>query len=232
MDSDSAAADKAEPIGIIGVLREMSDAARVGGGMALKFNPRIFLGSVPLGVFWLSGHFWGTQVSIALAFMAATAVFLYARDSGIIRLLAILSFVAVTIAALAGAILNSDKAFLANDVIFDYTTVVVSIISIYKGKPLFRLIMYEMYPGLKNLLPEAHRVFITTTIILALHSIVIGTTRIFLIATQSVGEYIIWSRVTSVTVNTIVITTAIVLMGRAVIVERRKQGIDYRDQIL
>ncbi len=219
-------AEKIESPGFIGVMREMSDAARVGGGMALKFNPRIFLGSVPLGIFWLAGQFWETQIAIGLAFLAATAVFFYARDSGIIRLLAVLSFSAVTIAAIAGAILNSDKAFLANDVIFDYTTVVVSIISIYKGKPLFRLIMYEMYPGLKNLLPEAHRVFITTTVILALHSIVIGTTRIFLIATQSVGEYIIWSRVTSLTVNTIVITSAIVLMGRAVIVERRKLGSD------
>jgi hypothetical protein len=226
MDSDRTTAEKVESPGFIGVMREMSDAARVGGGFAVKFNPRIFLGSVPLGVFWLSGLFWGTQFSIGMAFIAATAVFFYARDSGIIRLLAVLSFSAVTIAAIAGAVLNSDKAFLANDVIFDYTTVVVSIISIYKGKPLFRLIMYEMYPGLKSLLPEAHRVFITTTIILALHSIVIGTTRIFLIATQSVGEYIIWSRVTSLTVNTIVITSAIVLMGRAVIIERRKQGSD------
>lgn len=224
MDSERVTAEKVKSPGLITVLREMSDAARVGGGMALKFNPRIFLGSVPLGVFWLSGHFWGTQFSIGLAFLAATAVFFYARDSGIIRLLAILSFTAVTIAALAGAILNSDKAFLANDVIFDYTTVVVSIISIYKGKPLFRLIMYEMYPGLKTLLPEGHRVFITTTVILALHSIAIGTTRIFLIATQSVGEYIIWSRVTSLIVNTIVITAVIVLVGRAVIVERKKQG--------
>lgn len=224
MDSERVTAEEVKSPGLITVLREMSDAARVGGGMALKFNPRIFLGSVPLGVFWVSSQFWGTQFSIGLAFIAATAVFFYARDSGIIRLLAVLSFTAVSIAALAGAILNSDKAFLANDVIFDYTTVVVSIISIYKGKPLFRLIMYEMYPGLKNLLPEGHRVFITTTIILALHSIAIGTTRIFLIATQSVGEYIIWSRVTSVTVNTIVITSAIILMGRAVIVERKKQG--------
>lgn len=226
MDSDRTAAEKIESPGFISVMREMSDAARVGGGMALKFNPRIFLGSVPLGAFWLSGQFWETQIAIGLAFLAATAVFFYARDSGIIRILAILSFSAVTIAAIAGAILNSDKAFLANDVIFDYTTVVVSIISIYKGKPLFRLIMYEMYPGMKNLLPEAHRVFITTTVILALHSIVIGTTRIFLIATQSVGEYIIWSRVTSLTVNTIVITLAIVLMGRAVIAQRRKLDSD------
>ena len=224
MDSGRLPAEKVESLGLVGVLREMSAAARVGGGMALKFNPRIFLGSFPLGVFWLAGQFWETQIAIGLAFLAATAVFLYARDSGIIRLLAVLSFSAVTVAALAGAILNSDKAFLANDVIFDYTTVLVSIVSIYKGKPLFRLIMYEMYPGLRSLLPERHRVFVTTTIILALHSVAIGTTRMFLIATQSVGEYIIWSRVTSVTVNAIVITAAIILMGRAVIAERRKQG--------
>ena len=142
MDSDRTAAKKIESPGFISVMREMSDAARVGGGMALKFNPRIFLGSVPLGAFWLSGLFWETQIAIGLAFLTATAVFFYARDSGIIRILAMLSFSAVTIAAIAGAILNSDKAFLANDVIFDYPPVVVSIIRIYMGKPLFRLILF------------------------------------------------------------------------------------------
>jgi predicted ABC-type exoprotein transport system permease subunit len=209
---------------MLAVAREMMTSAEVGTKLALRFKPRIVLGSAPLVTFWAVGRFVDTQPAIGAAFLAAVIVFATARDSGIIKLMATMGFASVTVASLAGFILDSDKAFLINDVIFDFITVTASLVSIAIGKPLFRLIVHEMYPGLRHLVPEGHRVFTTLTIVLALHSITIGTTRAFLIESQSVGSYIVWSRVTSVTVNTIVIVIAVILMGRAVIQERREMA--------
>ena len=90
------------------------------------FNLRVLFAVAPIVTFWAVRQLAGTQPAIGASFGVALFVFTFKRHTGAIGLLAVLGLVIVAGGALAGLVLNSDKAYLANDVVGDFVTAAVA----------------------------------------------------------------------------------------------------------
>lgn len=116
-------------------------------------------------------------------------------------MLAILGIVIVGGAALVGLILGSEKAYLANDPIGDYLIMIVALGSIFVRRPLFSLLARELTPVVERYLEPRHSVFFIATWLLVAVNAAQGTSRVILLETQSVDQYLLWSRVASWSLN-------------------------------
>ena len=157
-----------------------------------------------------------TQVAVAAAVAMALVVFATNRHRGAIGLLALMAVVVVAGGGAAGIVLDSDKAFLANDVVGDLLTVGVALASVLYGRPLFGLMARELSPRLQHVLAERHRVFVLLTLVWALAKAATGSVRIVLLDHLSASEYVLWSRVVSVPLNAAVLALGFVLIAREV----------------
>ena len=179
------------------------------------FSPRIGLGILPIVVYWSMRRVAETQLAVAAAVAMALLVFATNRHRGAIGLLALMAVVVVAGGGAVGIILDSDKAFLANDVVGDFLTVGVALGSVLYGRPLFGLMARELSPRLQHVLAERARVFVVLTLVWALANAATGSVRIVLLDQLSASEYVLWSRVVSVPLNAAVLALGFVLIARA-----------------
>ena len=170
--------------------------ARGGGPTDLyEFNPAILVSVLPVAVFWIVRRIAETQIAIGMGFATSLIVFRYTRRQGVIGYLAIGGIVVVGGAALVGLVLDSDKAFLANDPVNDFIGVALFLGSVAIRRPLVGLIACEIFPKLTALVEPKHRVFYVLTVLWAVQNLGTGIIRIFLLEELSVDGYILWSRV-------------------------------------
>ena len=171
-------------------------------GFAGAIDWRIFWPLLPLVVFFALNSTWPedlrrTQVAIAVSFLASVWVFLNNRDSGIIRLLAVLVFGVVTVSAIVGFAANSDKAFVSQNISTDFLMVAISLGSVIIGKPLVGAVARQAVPALRDLMEPTHRVFVYLTLTFMALNLGTGVFRIFLLGEFSANEYIWVSRITT-----------------------------------
>ena len=172
---------------------------------------RIFWSAVPLVVFLVLNSFWPdhwgrdylwdflgrTQVAIIGSFAASVLVFATNRDSGVIRLIAVLGFVVVAGSAVVGLVADSAKAFAAQNIYSDFLVAAVCLGSVAIGKPLVGAVARESIPALRTLMDPKHRLFVILTLVFMAYNIGTGIFRIFLLGEFSANEYVIVSRITS-----------------------------------
>ena len=181
-----------------------------------QFNNEIWLSVLPIATFLLIDRVADTRIAIGAGFVAALLVFLRTRKSGLIGYLAIGGIVIVGGAALVGIILDSDKAFFASDAIGDFVWMGALLVSVVVGRPLIGVITRVMFPGLREWLPETHRVFIALTIAWALENILTAVIRIIMLDSLSTDAYILWSRVATWPLNLGLFALSYYLIWRAV----------------
>ena len=179
------------------------------------FNPRVLFAVAPIVTFWAVRQLVGTQPAIGASFGVALFVFVFKRHTGTIGLLALLGIVIVAGGAVAGIVLNSDKAYLANDVVGDFVTGTVAVVSLLYGRPLFGLLARELSPRIAPVMPEHHRVFVLLTLLLVVTQLTSGSVRIVMLEQFSTDQYLLWSRVLGWSLNGALALLAFRLIARA-----------------
>lgn len=167
----------------------------------LQFNYGIAQSGFPVLVFLVANNIASTQVALVLALVTAVAVVIRNRQSGVIRLLSILAFVITAAAAVTGLVLDSEKAFAAQNIVSDLSIVVAGGVSLLVGRPILGLIARELVPGLRPILPVADRVFVALTVGFILLNLFQAAFRIYMIETMSTNAYIVISRVVAIPLN-------------------------------
>lgn len=193
-------------------------------GPGMLVNPRILISIIPILAYMGVRQIANTQIAIGSAVALALAIlFTHRRRRGIIGFLAVMGVAVLSGGAVVGIVLNSDRAFLANDPVGNFITAGVDFGSILIGRPLAGPMTREFLPRTVPILDERHRVFVLITFLWALTSICIGGTRLIMLDRLSINEYIIWSRVLSWTVNSLLILIGIMFVARAVSGELSKR---------
>ena len=168
---------------------------------ASQINNEIWLSILPIAAFLGVDRVADTRVAIAAGFVAAVLVFLRTRKSGVIGYLAIGGIVIVGGTAVVGIILDSDKAFFASDAIGDFLWMGAFLVSVVVGRPLIGVFVREMFPGVRDWIPETHRVFVALSLAWAVQNVVTAVIRIILLDSLSTDSYLLWSRVATWPLN-------------------------------
>lgn len=155
---------------------------------------RVAEAGVPVILFLILNFIAPAQVAIGASFAASAVVFLRNRDSGIIRVLAIMGFVVITGSAIVGLATESRKAFAAQNIVSDFLVATVALGSIAIGRPLVGAIARQTLPALRSLLDIRHRTFVYLTLGLVALNVFTGVVRIFMIDALSTNEYVVLSR--------------------------------------
>ncbi len=190
----------------------------------LQFNGSIAQGGIPVAVFWIANNLGPSQVAIVLSFIAAAAVFIRNRDSGVIRALSLLGFVIVAASAAAGLLLANDKAFVAQNIASDFAFVVISLGSVILGKPLIGYVARELLPALRPHIAATERVFVILTLLNAVLNLGQGVVRIWMLDVLSTNDYVILSRVIGLPTNLLFFGLAYVLIKRRLAEVDRESG--------
>jgi intracellular septation protein A len=160
----------------------------------IQLDPHVFVGLVPVAVFLVANYFGPAQLAIGLSFAASIIVFARNRGHGAVRFLSMLGFVIVTVSAVIGIAADSERAFVAQNIVSDFIFAAVFVGSVLVGRPLIGEIAREAAPAIQPVMPSAHAVFVRLTLLNAGINIVTGVARIFLFQSLSVNAYVIASR--------------------------------------
>jgi len=181
-----------------------------------RFNPSVMEGGLPVVVFWLVNQFADAPVSISASFATAIIVFARNKQSGVIRALSVLGFVVVAGSAAVGLMMNSDKAFAAQNIVSDFVIVPIALGSILIGRPLAGAVGRELFPAIRPIVPERHRVFVFLTLVVVAINLSTGLIRLAMIDALSTNDYVLLSRVIGVPFNILLFGLAFVLVLRVI----------------
>jgi hypothetical protein len=172
--------------------RDARDRARVRDFM--QIDAGVFQGFLPALVFLVANRFGPTQLAIALSFAVAVWVFARNKSSGVIRFLSAIGFLIVAFSAILGLALNSDRAFVAQNIFADVVFALLFLGSVLAGRPLIGAIARELVPGIKPVMHVGLPVFAHLSLLSAAINAVSAVVRYFMIENMSVDAYIILSR--------------------------------------
>lgn len=181
-----------------------------------RYNPAIAEGALPVIVFWLLNLVADPRIAIAGSFVTAVIVFIRNSDSGVIRFLSAVSFTIVAGSAVVGLVLDSDKAFAAQNIVSDFSTVPLGIGTIIAGRPLVGMITRELVPAVRPFLAENHRTFIWLTLIVVGINVVTGFIRWYMLGELSTNNYVVLSRVLGLPFNFVYFTLCYVWIRREI----------------
>jgi hypothetical protein len=177
---------------------------------------RILYGALPLVAFWI-GYQWGPYVAIGLGFAATIAAYFLSHRRGIVGMLALFGLVVATGAAIAGIILEDERAYLARDAASDFLIAAIAIGTVLVRRPLLGIVVREMSPPVKRLLPPAHRAFVWATLVLAAVNVFQGIVRSYmLLGGLTVGQYLVFSRLFGWPTAIVMFIAIAVIIRRAV----------------
>jgi intracellular septation protein A len=182
-----------EPAGLTGASAP-DNGARPRTFDYMQFDPHVFVGLIPVGVFLVANYFGPAQLAIGLSFAASVVVFAVNRGHGAVRLLSVLGFSIVTVSAVVGIVANNERAFVAQNIVSDFIFAAVFVASVVVHRPLIGAIAREAAPGIAPVMAVDAPVFARLTLISAAMNVATGVVRIFLFQSLSVNAYVIASR--------------------------------------
>lgn len=178
-------------------------------------NLRILWSGLPVAIFYALSRVAEPWMAVLGGFIASAVVYWFNRRDTLMGTLTLFGFVVVSISAIIGIIVNSEKAYLASGPAADFLFVPLYAVSIYLKKPLIGLIAREVFPKYAGRIPVAAPVFAGLSVLWAAHDVVQGVGRFYLLHELSVGEYIIWSRVLNWPFTVVMIWTTLFFIRRA-----------------
>ena len=180
-------------------------------------DPALYWSILPVLIFWGTRQVASSQLAIGLGFAAAVVVFWLnrRRKKGVIAWIALAGLLIVSGSAVAGLVLDSEKAYLSSDPIGDGITVLVALISVAVGRPIMGMVVCEVFPRFSSHLKASDRVFVIATLLLAAKDLTTGVARVFLLDGLDTDGYLIFSRVVSWPVNALYFYIAYRLIDRA-----------------
>ena len=174
--------------------RQLARAQRW-GARPPALDLRVLEAGIPVVVFLVAERVLPVRLAIALSFLSALAVFARHRGRGTIRFLNLLGFAVVALSAAAGLLLDSGKAFAAQNLVSDVLVAAVGLGSIVWRRPLVGLVARELFPGLRSAMPVDHPAFVLLTYLNSLLNLLTAGVRAYLLGQLDVTEYVIVSRV-------------------------------------
>lgn len=189
-----------------------------------SIDPLVALGALPLVTFYL-GYQWGTYEAILLSFAATVLVYVLSWRRQMIRLIATFGFIVAAGAAVAGLVLNNERAYLARDAGSDYLIAAIALLTVLVGRPLVGIVVRELSPSTRELLPLQDRVFVVTTLLLGLVNLGQGAVRTWMLLSDlSVGQYLVWSRVFGWPTTFVLLVVIAYMIQGAIARERELRG--------
>ena len=189
-----------------------------------SINNRFWLTVLPIAAFLLVDRLADTRWAIGAGLAAAILVFLRTRRSGVVGYLAVGGIVIVGGSATVGIIVDSDKAFFASDAIGDVLWTGAFLGSVVLGRPLMGVLMREIFPGIREWIPERHRVFVALSLAWAAQNVVTAVIRVLLLDALSTNSYLLWSRVATWPLTIGLFALSYYLIGRAIRQEAQRRA--------
>ncbi len=187
---------------------------------------RVLFGILPVVAFYI-GYQWHAYAAIGFGFIA-TVVAYYASDrKGLVGIFALFGLLVATVAAVVGIVLEDERAFLARDAAIDFLLASLGLGSLMLGRPVVGLVLRDMWPALRDLLPLGHRAFMMATGVFVVVNIFQGAVRTWMLfGGFTVGEYLVYSRLFGWPVAGIMIAIIAYIVRRAARSEasRRRQN--------
>ncbi len=183
----------------------------------LNIDASVFQGFAPAIVFLIANQFGPVQVAIVLSFAAAVLVFVRNRASGVIRFLSSIGFAIVAFSTALSLALDSDRAFVAQNIFADVVFAAIFAGSVLAHRPLIGAIARELVPGVRPVMRVDLPVFVQLSMLSAGINVVSAVSRYFMIESMSINAYVILSRVVFIPVNIAFIVLCYVAITRTAI---------------
>ena len=194
---------------------QLPKVSRVLQGDLEAIDWRIAEAGAPVFLFLILNFIAPAQVAIGVSFAASVWVFLRNRDSGVIRVLAILGFAVITGSAIVGLATESTKAFAAQNIVSDFAVSAVGLGSIAIGRPLVGAVARQTLPALRALLDVSHPTFVYLTVGFVALNLFTGVVRIFMLDALSTNEYVVLSRLISYPLTAVFTVASFYFVRRA-----------------
>lgn len=161
-----------------------------------QFRFRALLGTLPILVFLTVRSLSGAEPAIVAGFSSSVAVYLL--NDGRAGAILALSTLALAISAVASAAAlwsGNEHLYFAGDPAWDFSMMVIAIVSLIKRRPLVRSITLELVPSIRSSISALHVTFSVATVLAIGVFTFHGITRTWLLLTQdSIERYLILSR--------------------------------------
>ena len=186
-------------------------------------NPRLLLSVLPVAAFYFVGRVADSWVAILAGFIAFAIVGVINRKDRLIGALSLFGFIVVGLSALVGIIWDSEKAYLFSGPLSDFLFIPLYLGSIAIKKPLIGGIARELFPAVAGKIPTNAPVFRWLSLAWAGYDLFHGLLRVYLLGELSVGEYIVWSRITSWPFTFALVAISVYYIRRAAAAETARQ---------
>ena len=183
----------------------------------MNIDPSVFQGFAPAIVFLIANQLAPTQIAIVLSFAAAVVVFVRNKASGVIRLLSTIGFAIIAFSTALGLALDSDRAFVAQNIFADIVFAALFFGSVVVGRPLIGAIARELVPGIRPVMQINLPVFVQLSLLNAAINVVSAIARYLMIENMSTNAYVILSRAVFIPVNIAFIALCYFLIVRTAI---------------
>ncbi len=157
-------------------------------------NPRVFLSMLPVLVFYGLTKAAPAEVAIGGGFAAVTVVFLFTRETPLLRLIAIYGYLVTAGSALMGIVFTSEKAYLAAGPVGDALILPFYAWTLWRGWPLIGAIGREISPRMVGNLPVNAPIFVKVTLVWAAYEAIKAIVLTWMLLNLSIGEYLIYGR--------------------------------------
>jgi intracellular septation protein A len=183
----------------------------------MQIDASVFQGFLPAIVFLVANRLGPVQIAIILSFATAAWVFARNKSSGVIRMLSAVGFLLVALSTVIGLALNSDRAFVAQNIFADVVFAALFLGSVATRRPLIGAIARELVPGIRPVMHIGLPVFAQLSLVSAAINVVSAIVRYFMIESMSVDAYVILSRVVFIPVNIAFVVLCYVTITRTAI---------------
>ena len=190
------------------------------------YDPWAGLGILPIAAFLIVLELAGARAAIGVSLASALAVF-YAQQrakagGGLVFKLALLGLATMIGSSIAGLALDSERAFLWQDPIGDFTIAALLLAALGLGWPLTGRVICELFPRVAAVLAPSHRVFALVSVIFLFENLAMGFIRVWLLEGTEISsaQYALFSRAVAWPLRAVLAVASYQLIRRAMRAER------------
>ena len=161
---------------------------------------------------------WAIGVSLAVALAVFAVQRRLERGGGLVFKLALLGLVTQIGAGIAGIIVESERVFLWQDPVGDFSIAALCFASLVLRWPMIGRFLGELFPRVAAALPADHKVFFWITIMFFVENLGMGFVRVWMLEATDTSalEYALFSRAVGIPFRILLIVAGWWLIRRAI----------------
>ena len=164
------------------------------------YNPWAGLGLLPIAAFLIMLEIADARAAIGVSLAVALGVFYIQQRAetggGLIFKLALLGLATMIGSSIAGLVLDSERIFLWQDPIGDFSIAALLLLALTFSWPLTGRVICELFPRVAAVLEPGHRVFVLVSLIFLFENLAMGLIRVWLLEGTEISsaQYALFSR--------------------------------------